>query len=300
MTFSELSDIELSNFGIKENFFDTDNLINFIKILSSPSSFFIHVEDKGRANFYSKLFKKLFPKFSDKNYYILDVHDGKEAIISIFNKLNQEFPKSKINNFFILDKDFDNIYPKNDKRYIRYKKFKQEESFIILERYCIENYLINDDLIKEFCFTHYEDKYKDSLIKHIEKIREYTFYLSKYQYFNQLYDFGNSCKLNYYKYIDVRKKPFGVNFSLLLKFIRDLNKNLKVNNCNKNKHCLDMIHDINGKRFLEVLIYSLGSCSSEYNRNFIQIDPLKNHLVHYGINKEDFKILKKELEKIFK
>ena len=125
MTFSELSDIELSNFGIKENFFDTDNLINFIKILSSPSSFFIHVEDKGRANFYSKLFKKLFPKFSDKNYYILDVHDGKEAIISIFNKLNQEFPKSKINNFFILDKDFDNIYQKNDKRYIRYKKFKQ-------------------------------------------------------------------------------------------------------------------------------------------------------------------------------
>lgn len=177
MSFSELSNIDLSSFGVEDKFFDVDNLLNFIKISSSPFSIFIHVEDKGKANFYSKLFRILFPKSLDKNYYILDVHDGKEAIINIFNKLNEESSEAKINNFFILDKDFDDIYPKNDKRYIRYKELKQEESFIILKRYCIENYLINDELIKKFCFSHYEDRHRDSLIKNIKKIRKYTFYL---------------------------------------------------------------------------------------------------------------------------
>ena len=299
MILSELSDIDLSYFGIKDNFFTTDNLINFIKFFSNKSSLFIHVEDKGKANFYSKLFNKLFPKIPQKNYYILDIHDGKEAIINIFNELKQIFPEFKVNNFFILDKDFDNIYPKTDKRYIRYKNLKKEKTFLILKRYCIENYLINDDLIKKFCFSHYEAKHKDSLIKNIKKIRKYTLYLSKYQYLNQLFETEDCLEINYYKYINIKKNNFEVKVSSLLKFIRDLSKGLKINNCNKKKYCINEICDINGKKFLEVLVHSLGKCSREYNQNFIQIEPFKNHLIEYSSDGDDFKILKKELKQIF-
>ena len=91
-----------------------------------------YIEDEEQENFYYCIFKKIFPAISIEKIFPLN---GKKNVLdeSLINIGN----KKKI---YIVDKDFDDILVQQ----------KNRENLFYLERYSIENYLVDEDSFVEY------------------------------------------------------------------------------------------------------------------------------------------------------
>jgi hypothetical protein len=108
-----------------------------------------YVEDEGTENFYYQILKKLFPDIKFERIFPLG---GKDPVIK---EAKRNFNNKK--NIYLLDLDFDKILN---------KKINQENIFY-LDRYSIENYVIEKNSIHEFI--------KEDLTKILDKDIESKF-----------------------------------------------------------------------------------------------------------------------------
>ena len=122
------------------------------------------VEDDGFNGFYERLFKKLFPSKRIKVFNAISIagKGGKQELIDFYNiflSFDQEF-RQKCNFKIILDPDFQligNIPPFIDSPLICY-----------LDKYTIENYLIDEESIGLELQKHYPDRTLDQIIGDLE------------------------------------------------------------------------------------------------------------------------------------
>lgn len=91
-----------------------------------------YIEDEDQENFYYEIFRKLFPKVKLNKIFPLR---GKDNVIEKAGKNIGD--KKKI---FLVDKDFDDLLG----------KIKKQPNLFYLEKYSIENYLLNETSFKEY------------------------------------------------------------------------------------------------------------------------------------------------------
>jgi hypothetical protein len=265
-----------------------DDIINF------------YVEDENKENYYYTLLSNLYQNHKIR---IVDTSRGKKGVIKSY--IDNERKNLKSKNFYILDKDFDDKYPCNhpnfqiDNFYYIYKLLKKNKKFLVWKRYCIENYFIDSSLIAYVlnnltCIKDIKSEFKAP----IRKIFKYVNLLSRYQLKNQLADSTN--KLNYNNFIDF--KTTNIDILKLVKELRIISKKYANSKILNVKYDYNIIRDINGKRFFELLI-SLGANAkgtSKFSigqKNFMNLI-LKAYLERNKSN--NFKRFTIELDEIFK
>ena len=101
-------------------------------LMNSAYKCFLFFEDSGAENFYEEIVKKLTPDFRDIRVIFLS---GKNSLIEHCQNPNNSTTKPK--SLYILDQDFDFLLGKNLK----------DKSIIYLNRYSIENYLLEETAI---------------------------------------------------------------------------------------------------------------------------------------------------------
>lgn len=101
-------------------------------LMNSAYKCFLFFEDSGAENFYEEIVKKLTPDFRDIRVICLS---GKNSLIEHCQNPNNSTTKPK--SLYILDQDFDFLLGKNLK----------DKSIIYLNRYSIENYLLEETAI---------------------------------------------------------------------------------------------------------------------------------------------------------
>ena len=101
-------------------------------LMNSAYKCFLFFEDSGAENFYEEIVKKLTPDFRDIRVICLS---GKNSLIEHCQNTNNSTTKPK--SLYILDQDFDFLLGKNLK----------DKSIIYLNRYSIENYLLEETAI---------------------------------------------------------------------------------------------------------------------------------------------------------
>jgi len=101
-----------------------------------------YIEDEDQENFYYEILKKLFPKVKLNKIFPLR---GKDNVIEKASKHIGD--KKKI---FLVDKDFDDLLG----------KIKTQSNLFYLQQYSIENYLLNENSLKEYII---EEKPKTKL-----------------------------------------------------------------------------------------------------------------------------------------
>ena len=265
-----------------------DDIINF------------YVEDENKKNYCYTLLSNLY---QNRKIRIVDTSRGKKGVIKSY--IDNERKNLKSKNFYILDKDFDDKYPCNhpnfqiDNFYYIYKLLKKNKKFLVWKRYCIENYFIDSSLIAYVlnnltCIKDIKSEFKAP----IRKIFKYVNLLSRYQLKNQLADSTN--KLNYSNFIDF--KTTNIDILKLVKELRIISKKYENSKILNVKYDYNIIRDINGKRFFELLI-SLGANAkgtSKFSigqKNFMNLI-LKAYLERNKSN--NFKRFTIELDEIFK
>ncbi|WP_044748893.1 DUF4435 domain-containing protein [Bacillus alveayuensis] len=110
--------------------YSIDGEFNLSLFLSSYNDLMIYVEDKDRPNIYESLFKRLL----GNEIKIENIHlsGGKERVKELYKKY-KENPITPC--FFIVDLDFDDLHEKEK---------VSDENFLYLDRYSIENYLVDE------------------------------------------------------------------------------------------------------------------------------------------------------------
>ncbi|MBT3068003.1 DUF4435 domain-containing protein [Rhodoferax sp. U11-2br] len=96
-------------------------------LLNSAYKGFLFFEDSGTEIFYEEIVKKIIPNPNDVRIICLN---GKESLIN--HCRNQTHQPTKKKSLYILDKDFDDLL----------NKCTNDNSIIYLEKYSIENYLL--------------------------------------------------------------------------------------------------------------------------------------------------------------
>lgn len=161
---------------------------------------FIFVEDEGKKAFYKILLENL----GVEDFECFDISNGKKGVIKkYFDNREKYINSSEKRYIFVLDKDYDNkCKHHNLERLVEhtFEELKRNEYFVIWKKYCIENYLINFELIKEVVelirgkeFN--EELYRESYIK----LQNLLLKLSKYYYFNSY--FNLNLEYNIYSYL---------------------------------------------------------------------------------------------------
>jgi hypothetical protein len=277
-------------------------------ILKSVSNFIdddkinFYVEDKNKANYYESLLSTIYTHYSDR-IRIVDTNRGKKGVIKSY--IYNENKNLKGKNFYILDKDFDDKYPCNHSNFninnfsYIYKLLKKNDKFLVWERYCIENYFIDSKLITYVlnqltCIKNINIKFKFKTP--IKKIFKYVNLLSKYQLKNQLA--GSNTSLKYNKFLDF--KTINIHILELAKELRNISKKYKSSNFYSIKYEYNILKDINGKKFFELL---LSWCTNTDNLkiNLSQENFMNLILSAYLKNNKNnnFKRFSRELDKIF-
>lgn len=145
------------------------------------------VEDDGFNGFYERLFTKLFPRKRIKIFNAISItgKGGKQELIDFYNtflSFDQEF-RQKCSFKIILDPDFqliENIPPFIDSPLICY-----------LDKYTIENYLIDEESIGLELQKYYPDKTLDEILGDLEINKWYLLVKDFSELFSYFY-------LNYY------------------------------------------------------------------------------------------------------
>jgi len=113
-----------------------------------------YIEDEEQENFYFEIFRKLFPDINLNKIFPLR---GKDNVIKKAKKHNGD--KKKV---FLVDKDFDDLLGKS----------KAQPNLFYLEKYSIENYLINIDCFIEYVIEE-KPKIKRKLVSKKLKFDEF-------------------------------------------------------------------------------------------------------------------------------
>lgn len=106
-----------------------------------------YIEDTNQENLYCIILRKLFPKLRLEKIFPLN---GKTNVLH--EAKNNVGIKDKI---FIVDKDFDDLHG----------KVIQSHNIFYLDRYCIENYLIEPNALMEFIIEEIPTIKKENIIK---------------------------------------------------------------------------------------------------------------------------------------
>jgi hypothetical protein len=109
-----------------------------------------YIEDEDQENFFFCILKNLFPDIKIDKIFPLN---GKENVI---NESNLNLGNKK--KIFIVDKDFDDIL----------NKIKLNENLFYLERYSIENHLIEKDAIVEYVIGEKPKLKKDHIVNQFD------------------------------------------------------------------------------------------------------------------------------------
>lgn len=99
------------------------------------------VEDADHENLYEVIFRKAFPEHRISRIFPLG---GKSAVLSHAEKSTN----NNKNNIYVLDKDFDDFLG----------KIVSKKNIYYLDRYCIENYLMESNAICELVVEHHPRK----------------------------------------------------------------------------------------------------------------------------------------------
>ncbi|WP_379159419.1 DUF4435 domain-containing protein [Paenibacillus sp. sgz5001063] len=115
--------------------YSNEAYLAFQILMSQSSDLIVFIEDDMGIHLYDILLKRLF---SDSNIQIhVEAVSGKKNVIDVYQKSKQStISANKIPCFFIADSDFDTILE---------KKMYNDANFLYLERYSIENYLVDEE-----------------------------------------------------------------------------------------------------------------------------------------------------------
>ena len=102
-----------------------------------------YVEDQDQENLYEIIFQKLFPEM--KIYRIFPLGGKNNVLNHAADPVNQTYSSK---NVYIVDKDFDDLLGKT----------VQDEKIFYLEKYCIENYLVDEDALIAIVIETYPKK----------------------------------------------------------------------------------------------------------------------------------------------
>jgi len=91
-----------------------------------------YVEDEDQENFYFCILKKLLPEVRFENIF---PHKGKARVIK--HAVENQLPRKSI---YVVDKDFDDVL----------RRQHQQENVFYLDRYCIENYVLEEKAVIKF------------------------------------------------------------------------------------------------------------------------------------------------------
>jgi hypothetical protein len=119
--------------------YSSEAKVNLPLLLSSVKKNVFFFEDNNKYNFYEILIEKIFTPLVSKNIHI-ETCNGKPSVINLY----KEFIRSKqeLKCFFILDADFDFIHGSNIK--------DKTGLLIYLDRYNIENYIVDESSLLSF------------------------------------------------------------------------------------------------------------------------------------------------------
>lgn len=229
-----------------------------------------YIEDEDQENFFYCILKKLFPEIRIDKIFPLN---GKENVISESNA-NIGNPKK----VFIVDKDFDDIL----------NKINTNDNLFYLERYSIENHLLEKDAIVEYIIGE-KPKLKradiniqfdlDANIRNInnklnELIHLHLLVQKKCSRLKNIslnherfYDFNNgdftlkSNQLNFYK-VDIQNELNNIDGRLTIK--SQLKKVKKLININNNQLC---IKHVPGKYLIKMIKQIIESLFGLVSRN---------------------------------
>lgn len=115
------------------------------------------VEDSGMEYEYEEIFKRLFG--NQYKVYSIMALGGKTAVKRAFEEWGKQNPDNeKIKNVYIVDGDFD--------RYINRDEMIEDDHFIYLKSYNIENYLFDEEAVCSYSkgLIHKSDKEVESII----------------------------------------------------------------------------------------------------------------------------------------
>lgn len=177
------------------------NTENEYKFYLGMRDYYIHVEDKGNAGFYEEIIKKIYPSWNTtKTFKVFANYNGKNRVVGKFFEDSITFTSSlNGKHYFIIDKDFNDKFPNRKIKHLghlptSYNELKEIKEFRILKKYCIENYFLDENLIKNVskncssCIDKdleiYSEYYK-TILKHVK-------ILSQFYMFNQFFQLSES------------------------------------------------------------------------------------------------------------
>lgn len=112
-----------------------------------------YFEDQDQENLYEEIIKKLFPEL---NFFRVFPLHGKPSVIT---HAKQSKKNNDIKNpIYIVDKDFDDLLG----------TIINDDRIFYLDRYCIENYLLDEDALIKVLIETYPKEKKDELKKNID------------------------------------------------------------------------------------------------------------------------------------